>query len=381
MKFLRIILLLFPLFFGKIEGTVAQVTLGSTLKPSPGALLDLKEENGTATAAKGLCLPRVALTSRYNLTPMFTQAKNSPSDILDFTSYADANKAEEDVKHIGLVVFNITNAKGFCPGLYVWDGNQWQAVGFTDYPPSTVADNDGNVYPTHWYGTCEDGSYWMTENLRTTRYPDGNLIPIGYDQRVGDNHITYPYQSYRTGDNGSDRSTYDLLPTMGFLYTQTAALAEESPSTAPTYALKRGICPEGWFLPVAPKISELLAVLKANPLLYSSLTPTELLWADSKKWATMIGSTQPLPNINAAVGKSFPSREGGFNMHATGFYFRYGGWNGSEAYGTRGYIWTSGVSGGMSQSFDWAVNTSVTTPVTTHNAPNALPVRCFKPKE
>ena len=52
----------------------SQVTIGSFLEPNPGSLLDLKEYEGTShnlsTAARGMILPRVALTDRHNLHPI-----------------------------------------------------------------------------------------------------------------------------------------------------------------------------------------------------------------------------------------------------------------------------------------------------------------------
>ncbi|GAB6118996.1 hypothetical protein [Dysgonomonas termitidis] len=53
----------------------AQVTIGSGIPPSMGALLDLKEydsANGESNSTKGLLLPRVNLTDWRSLYPMFS---------------------------------------------------------------------------------------------------------------------------------------------------------------------------------------------------------------------------------------------------------------------------------------------------------------------
>lgn len=94
----------------------AQVTFGSLLPPSQGALLDLKQKDaadGGVTATGGLMLPRVELTNSTNL-----------SDISDAT--------EGDSEYIGLMIYNpIAIGVDKCSpvyiptGIYVWEGIQW----------------------------------------------------------------------------------------------------------------------------------------------------------------------------------------------------------------------------------------------------------------
>lgn len=56
---------IFTLFAISLPGT-GQVTIGSSITPNKGALLDLKEQNtatpGGISASKGLSMPRVKLT-------------------------------------------------------------------------------------------------------------------------------------------------------------------------------------------------------------------------------------------------------------------------------------------------------------------------------
>lgn len=88
----------------------AQVTIGSLDKPIDGALLDLKE-SGTTT--KGLSLPRVELKKIDKLIMGTTIIKN------------EDNGGDQYEKHTGLIVFNVSEESPFCPGLYVWNGAQW----------------------------------------------------------------------------------------------------------------------------------------------------------------------------------------------------------------------------------------------------------------
>lgn len=115
-----------------------QVTLGIGEVPISGALLQLKEKNeedgknaGYVNSSKGLGLPRVALRERDQLFPMFDGN----------TSYKDENsfKQEEDAKHKGLLVYNISTTpptgvvwEDLKPGVFVWDGQYWSPIGKYD---------------------------------------------------------------------------------------------------------------------------------------------------------------------------------------------------------------------------------------------------------
>lgn len=123
------LLLALIIFTMEVHG---QVTIGSGKPPVLGALLDLKEydfddidtENRT-TASRGVNLPRVRLVDKDKLLPMFDNMK-------DITTYnkngINYSKADEDSKHIGLIVYNLTDdpVKEFSEGIYYWNGAFWQ---------------------------------------------------------------------------------------------------------------------------------------------------------------------------------------------------------------------------------------------------------------
>lgn len=103
-------LYIFLLFFSVISvALVAQVTIGSSLAPVDGALLDLKErasENSdNSNSNRGLLLPRVKL--------------NSATDILF--------NAGEEALHTGLTVYHM-GSQNLCAGVYVWDSSKWNRV-------------------------------------------------------------------------------------------------------------------------------------------------------------------------------------------------------------------------------------------------------------
>lgn len=108
----------------------AQVTIGSARPPVDGALLDMKEYDPQAnktTALRGLGLPRVNLTDKNMLFPMF--------DRVDGTNYMQGttpyDKTDEDTGHTGLVVYNLNKCAPFGTGVFVWDGKQWVSLNGT----------------------------------------------------------------------------------------------------------------------------------------------------------------------------------------------------------------------------------------------------------
>lgn len=110
----------------------AQVTIGSGIAPEKGALLQLKEKDapdGEATAATGgLLLPRVVLTEKTELYPMFLRNPGEPNSGPN-PDYS-ANKDALDKVHTGLIVYNLSEdgAKDLCRGLNQWDGQQWKCL-------------------------------------------------------------------------------------------------------------------------------------------------------------------------------------------------------------------------------------------------------------
>lgn len=108
--------------------TSSQITIGSNEQPVSGALLqiknmDEKQSSGLENATKGLGMPRVLLTKKHQLLPMFS------NQLGDYNN----NKATYDAEHIGLLVYNpeANIDEIICKGLNVWDGEQWQCLNRT----------------------------------------------------------------------------------------------------------------------------------------------------------------------------------------------------------------------------------------------------------
>ena len=113
---------------------------------------------------------------------------------------------------------------------------------------TTVKDIDGNVYKTVKIGN----QVWMAENLRTTRYANGESIPLGTSTST----IT-PYR-YNPNDNADNVCDY------GYLYNWPAAMhgaqsSESNPSGV------QGICPDGWHVPSDAEWTELTDYVGSQP--------------------------------------------------------------------------------------------------------------------
>lgn len=92
-------------------------------------------------------------------------------------------------------------------------------------PMETVTDIDGNVYHTVTIGT----QVWMVENLKTTKYRDGTIIPNVTDNTEWTDLTTGAYSDYDNTSSNSD--------VYGRLYNWYAATDT------------RNIAPTGWHIP------------------------------------------------------------------------------------------------------------------------------------
>lgn len=103
----------------------------------------------------------------------------------------------------------------------------------------SVSDVDGNTYKTIVIGT----QTWMAENLRTTKYRNGELIGTTTPATLDISHESEPKYQWAYGGNESNVSVY------GRLYTR--------------YAVNdsRNICPAGWHIPTEEELSILVTYL------------------------------------------------------------------------------------------------------------------------
>lgn len=113
-----------------------------------------------------------------------------------------------------------------------------RTINFTVPEFGTVEDIDGNVYETVKIGN----TWWMTENLRTTRKMDGTAIQL-VEPDAAWSSATGPAYSWKGNDPGVDEI-------YGKLYNYHAACCD--------------ICPEGWRLPGTAEFSSLSGIFGLN---------------------------------------------------------------------------------------------------------------------
>jgi hypothetical protein len=174
----------------------SQVTIGSSIDPVKGALLDLKTQNPdndnvTVEADKsgGLVLSRVKLVDKNTLQPFIDTS--SP----DWTD--NAKKL-----HTGMMVYNLATNNGFSQGIYVWNGTQWEpsktdfsinvSNGLTksgddillggDLTDNTSFDQD--QYSLDFTGG--QGKIFMTDVKSNIPSVGSSITPVGVDNATGE---------------------------------------------------------------------------------------------------------------------------------------------------------------------------------------------------
>ena len=195
---------------------------------------------------------------------------------------------------------------------------------------NTVYDVDGNRYGTVVIG----GQCWMSENMRTTQYPDKTAITKGcIAEDCGDwDTDTTQYScppnvgntaedcnaAYRYGEN-SGTGTGEAL---GMFYQWSAAM------NGSTDELAQGICPEGWHIPTNGEWEIL------EEYLGSADCRTDVGWQ-----CTPAGNKMKTPDNCSVAGDS--------NCSISGFNGLLTGARGTNSnYYTRGsntYLWSSTV--------------------------------------
>ena len=192
-------------------------------------------------------------------------------------------------------------------GITIYDiGAPGETITFRiELKTGTVADIDGNEYQTVLIGD----QWWMAENLRVTRYRNGDEIPTDLTFEDWNNstygaYTIHPYENFQ-GIN-SDK---EMLDAYGALYNW--------------YALNdsRGLCPKGWRVPSDDDWGELVDFIGGNTC-GGSLKSTRTEPDPHPRWQ--------FPNTGATNTSGFSGLPGG--QRGVGI---------QSFIGSRGYWWTS----------------------------------------
>lgn len=167
-------------------------------------------------------------------------------------------------------------------------------------PTGTFIDIDGNRYTTVKIGT----QTWMVENLKTTRYRNGDTIPEVQGNTAWINQTTGAYSNYANDPNNAN--------TFGRLYNW--------------YAVNdsRNLAPAGWHIPSVQEWETLQNYLIENGYNYDNSTSgnkTAKSIASKSEWKA--SSIAGAPGNNMALNNSskFNAFPGGGRYHTTGNFF------------------------------------------------------------
>jgi uncharacterized protein (TIGR02145 family) len=183
-------------------------------------------------------------------------------------------------------------------------------IGLTGIQAQTLKDIDGNVYRTVTIGE----QLWMAENLKTTKYCNGDSIRTTSPATLDITSESTPKYQWAYDGNEINIAIY------GRLYTWYAVIDS------------RNICPSGWHVPTDAEWTILTDYLTNNGYGYKG-NRDEI----SKSMAATSGWTTNY--IDGNVGNDQMSNDkSGFSAFGGGYRYGNGAFNG---FGSFGYWWSA----------------------------------------
>lgn len=179
--------------------------------------------------------------------------------------------------------------------------------------PSTVTDVDGNVYNVVTIGN----QCWMKENLKTSKYRNGDAIPTGLNNTQWQTTTQGAWAYY------NDSSQYNTI--YGKLYNWYAV------------ADARGVCPTGWHVPTVSEWNVLVKQLDPQADTTKLSGPISPIAGGFMKSVGDLQSGTGLwqsPNTGASDSSGFSGQPGGARDDS-GVY--------SNSFGYNGIWWSSSV--------------------------------------
>ena len=172
-----------------------------------------------------------------------------------------------------------------CDGVLTWtsDGECPQKTRPTSGYGQNITDVDGNTYKTVYIGNQQ----WMAENLKTSKYNDGTVIPNVTDNTEWSNLSTGAWCNYENSDS--------LGRIYGKLYNWYAVSATSNGN--------KNVCPSGWHAPTDSEWTVLTDYLGGPDEAGAKMRSTEI-----KFWDT---STDPSTNSALFSGLAGGMRNNG----------------------------------------------------------------------
>jgi uncharacterized protein (TIGR02145 family) len=160
-------------------------------------------------------------------------------------------------------------------------------IGLTGLHAQTVKDISGNVYKTVNIGK----QVWMVENLKTTKYRNGDLI--GTTTTASSGIESEPTAKYQWAYNGDE----NYVATYGRLYTWYAVTD------------KRNVCPIGWHVPTDSEWTTLSIYLGGEGDAGGKLKEADTIhWESPNQGATNESGFTALPSGDREYHGNFSGR-------------------------------------------------------------------------
>jgi len=178
----------------------------------------------------------------------------------------------------------------------------------------TLTDQDGNTYKTITIGT----QTWMAENLRTSKYRNGEAIPLVKDSIAWGNLQTGAYC------NPQNTDTLDVLATYGRFYNWYAV------------SDSRNLAPAGWHVATESDLTILTDYL-GGP----AVAGGKLKEAGSTHWSLSIAATNETGFTALGAGYRHPN---GYYYSPFGYYGMW--WSATEVDANEAREWSLYYNGG-----------------------------------
>lgn len=202
------------------------------------------------------------------------------------------------------------------------NGNQQEYPATANVIRNAVEDIDGNQYDAVRIGS----QVWMAENLKTTRYADGTVIP-----KCEDNIYTSPCRVC-PGNNENYVEDY------GYLYNWFTVMHGETSSDDNPSGVQ-GICPAGWHVPSDAEWTELTSYMSGESMYWAGGNPDHLAKALAATWGWSSNTIPGTPGNDQITNNA-----SGFSAVPAGrFLLQEDG----DTFGNYAYFWSSTMGGAL----------------------------------
>ena len=263
--------------------TIATSVVSSVTSTSAASGGNISYNGGGTVTSRGLCWstsqnPTIALTTKTldgtgsgSFTSNLTNL--SPNTLYYLRAYATNSSGTAYGNQQILTTTTATNGI-FNPNLTY----------------GTMSDNDGNIYKTIVIGT----QTWMAENLKTSKYRNGNAIPTNLSDATWQSTTSGAYTIYN--NDAANNTAY------GKLYNWYAV------------ADSRNLCPNGWHVPSDAEWTNLVNYLGGSSAAGGKLKSTSSLWTAPNTGVTNESGFSGLPGGTRSIN-------GYYNIGSNGLWW------------------------------------------------------------